>query len=87
MRKKLSSRVTVRTASLSLVFSTAEYCEPVQCRSIHTLPIDSVMNDALHIANGCLRPTLTDHFPIVSGIQPAKLRQLGATLFLAYCGY
>ena len=65
LRKKLSSRVTLlrrlvgsgwgagakilRIAALSLVFSTAEYCAPVWCRSAHTCLIDSVLNDALRI--------------------------------------
>ena len=44
------------------------------------------MNDALHIVTGCLRPTPTDHLPILSGIQPAELCQMGATLSLAYRG-
>ena len=101
-RKKLSSRVTLlrrlvdsgwgagvktlRIATLSLVESTAEYYAPVWCRSAHTRLIDSVLNDALRIVTGCLRPTPTDHLPILSGIQPAELRQLGATLSLAYRG-
>ena len=38
------------------------------------------------MVTGCLRPTLTDHLPILSGIQPAELRQLGATLSLAHRG-
>ena len=58
MRKKISSRVTLlrrlmglgwgagaktlRIASLSLVYSTAEYCAPVWCRSAHTRLIHSV---------------------------------------------
>ena len=33
-----------------------------------------------------LRPTPTDHLPVLSGIQPAELRRLGATLSLAYRG-
>ena len=102
MRKKLSSRVTLlrrlvgsgwgagaktlRIATLSLVYSTAEYCAPVWCRSAHTRPIDSVLNDALRIVTGCLRPTPTDHLHVLSGIQPAELRRLGATLSLAYRG-
>ena len=102
MRKKLSSRVTLlrrlvgsgwgagaktlRIATLSLVYSTAEYCAPVWCRSAHTRLIDSVLNDALRIVTGCLRPTPTDHLPILSGIQPAELRRMGATLSLAYRG-
>ena len=65
LRKKLSSRVTLlrrlvgsgwgasaktlRIATLSLVYSTADYCAPVWCRSAHTRLIDSVLNDALRI--------------------------------------
>ena len=72
LRKKLSSRVTLlrrlvgsgwgagaktlRIATLSLVYSTAEYCAPVWCRSAHTRLIDSVLNDALRMVTGCLRP-------------------------------
>ena len=62
LRKKLTTRVallrrlagsgwgadarTLRTATLSLVYSTAEYCAPAWCRSAHTRLIDSVLNDA-----------------------------------------
>ena len=102
LRKKLSSRVTLlrrlvgsgwdagaktlRIATLSLVYSTSEYCAPVWCCSAHTRLIDSVLNDALRIVTGCLRPTPTDHLPVLSGIQPAKLRRMGATLSLAHRG-
>ena len=77
---------TLHIATLSLVYSTAEYCAPVWCRSAHTRLIDSVLNDALRIVTGCLRPTPTDHLPILSGIQPAELRRMVATLSLAYRG-
>ena len=102
LRKKLSSRVTLlrrlvgsgwgagaktlRIATISLVYSAAEYCAPVWCRSAHTRLIDSVLNDALRIVTGCLRPTPTDHLPLLSGIQPAELRRMGATLSLAHRG-
>ena len=102
LRKKLSSRVTLlrrlvgsgwgagaktlRIATLSLVYSTAELCAPVWCRSAHPRLIDSVLNDALRIVTGCLRPTQTDHLPVLSGMQPAELRLLGATLSLAHRG-
>ena len=102
LRKKLSSRVTLLRrlvglgwgpgakalciATLSPVYSTAEYCAPVWCRSAHIRLIDSVLNDALRIVTGCLRPTPTDHLPVLSGIQPAELRRLGATLSLAHRG-
>ena len=77
---------TLHIATLSLVYSAAEYCAPVWCRSAHTCLIDSVLNDALHMFTGCLRPTPTDHLPVLSGIQPAELCRMGATLSLVYCG-
>ena len=72
--------------TLRIVYSTAEYCAPVWCRSAHTRLIDSVLNNALRIVTGCLRPTPTDHLPVLSGIQPAELRRLEATLSLTYRG-
>ena len=102
LRKKLSSRVTLlrrlvgsgwsagpktlRIATLSLVYSAAEYCALVWCCSAHTRLIDSVLNNALRIVTGCLRPTPTDHLPVLSGIQPAVLCRPGATLSLVYRG-
>ena len=102
LRKKLSSHVTLlrrlvglgwgagaktlRIATLSLVYSAAEYCAPVWYHSAHTRLIDSVLNDALHIVTGCLCPTPMDHLPVLSGIQPAELHRMGATLSLAYRG-
>ena len=76
---------TLCTAPLSLVYSTAEYCAPVWCRSEHTCFIDNVFNDALCIVTGCLHPMPMDHLPILLGIQPAELHHLGATLSLTKC--
>ena len=44
------------TAALALIYSTAEYCARAWCRSAHTRLIDSVLNGALRIVTGCLRP-------------------------------
>ena len=79
LRKKLTSRVellkrlagsgwsagttALRTATLGLVHSTAEYCAPVWCRSAHTRLIDPAINNALRIVTGCLRPALAATFP------------------------
>ena len=73
------------TATLSLIYSTAENCAPAWCRSAHTRLMDSVLNDALLTIAECIRPTQTDHLPVLSGIQPAELRRQGATLFWANC--
>ena len=99
LRKKLATRVTLlrrlvgsgwgsgaktlRTAALFLVYATAEYCAPVWCHSSLTRLLGSALNDALRIVTGCMRPTPTDHLPILSGIQPADLCRLGATLSMA----
>ena len=99
LRKKITSRVallrrlagsgwgagatTLRTGTLALVHSTAEYCAPVWCRSAHTHLVDPTINDVLRIVTGCLRPIPADNLPILAGIQPAGLRRIGATLSLA----
>ena len=99
LRKKLSTRVALlrrlaesemRTSAktlcipaFSLVYSTAEYCAPVWCRSTHTRLIDSILNDALRIVTGCLHLTPTENLPVLVDIQPAELCRLGATLSLA----
>jgi len=98
LRKKLTSRVallrllavfgwgtgakTLRTATLVMVHSTAEYCAPAWCRSAHTHLIDPTINDAMLTVTGCLRPTPADNLPILAGIQPADFRRRGATLSL-----
>ena len=83
----LKDNVTMlRIATLSLVYSTSEYCAPFWCHSAHTRLIDSVLNEALRIVTGCLRSTSTDHLSVLSGIQPAELRRMGATLSLAHRG-
>jgi len=74
---------TLRTATLALMDSTAEYCAPVWCRSAHTRIIDPAINDVLRIVTGCMRPTSADNLPILAGIQPAELRRSGTTLSLA----
>ena len=99
LRKKLTTRVgllrrlagsswgagakTLRTASLALIHSAAECCAPVWSRSAHTRLIDKLINDALRLVTGCLRPTPTDDLFVLSGITPSELRRKRATLSLA----
>ena len=74
---------TLRIAGLSLVYSTPtplRHQVGVQLSTGH----QSGFAALTRIVTGCLRPTSTDRLPILSGIQPAELCQLGATLFLAY---
>ena len=75
--------ITLRTATRTLVHSTAEYIAPAWCRSAHSRLLVLVIHDALQTVNGCLRPTLADNLPVLAGIQPAELRHKQATLSLA----
>ena len=70
-------------AALSLIYSTAEHCAPAWCCSVHTHLIDRVLNDALRIVTGCLRPTPMNNRPVLLGIQSTELCRQGATLSLA----
>jgi len=72
----------LRTATLALVHSTAEYCAPVWCCSAHTCLIDPTINHTLRIVTGCLHPTPAGNLPILAGIQPAELHHREATLSL-----
>ena len=76
---------TLRSAALSLIYSTAEYRAPycILCNKAHTGLIDNVLNDALCVVTGCLRPTPTKNLPVLSDIQQDELRRQGATLSLA----
>jgi len=47
---------TLRTDTLALIQSVAEYCVPVWCRSKHTHLVDKHIHDALRLVTGCLRP-------------------------------
>ena len=91
LRKKLSTRVallrrlersgwgagakTLRISVLSLVYSTAEYCAQVWCRSTPTRLIDSILDDALRIVTGCLPHTPKEDLPVLAVNQPAELRR------------
>ena len=82
LRKKLTSRftllrrlagsgcgagaTTLRIATLVLLHSTAEYCALVWYGSAHTRLIDPIINDALRIVTGCLRPTPADNLPVLA---------------------
>ena len=73
---------TLRISAISMVYSTAEYCAQVWCRSTHTPLIDNILNDALRIATECLHSSPTEDLPVLAGIQPADLRRFGVTLSL-----
>jgi len=73
----------LRTTTLVLVHSTAEYCPPDWYHIAHTRLIYPAINDTLRNVTGCLRPTPADILSVLAGIQPAELLPKGVTLSLA----
>ena len=52
-----ASARTLRTATLALCFSVAEYCAPVWCRSSHTKLVDIQLNSAMRTISGSIMST------------------------------
>ena len=52
-----ASTQALRISTEALVFSSAEYCAPVWCRSSHIHKLDTALNTALQTVSGCLRDT------------------------------
>ena len=52
-------------------------------RSFHW-QCSTVLNDAIRIVRGCMRPTLLDYWPILASNERAELRRQGETLLLAH---
>ncbi|KAG7454887.1 hypothetical protein JOB18_000299 [Solea senegalensis] len=42
---------------------------------VHTKSVDVVLNDAMRIISGTLKPTPTEVLPVVSGIHPPNIRR------------
>jgi hypothetical protein len=71
---------TLRTASLALVYSTAEYCAPVWLNSVHVSKVDVQLNNTKRIISGTVKATQLQWLPVLANIAPAKLRRKAATV-------
>lgn len=67
---------TLRTSSLALVYSAAEYCAPVWMRSVHARKVDVQLNETMRLITGTLRPTPTPWLPVLANIEPSDHRRL-----------
>lgn len=65
---------TLRVSSLSLVYSTAEYCCPVRNHSTNVNLIDASINSCLRAISGVVESTPTEWLPVLSNIKPAEIR-------------
>ena len=74
-----ASANTLRTATLALVFSPAEYVAPAWRNSAHTHKVDVQLNNAMRTITGCVKPTDVRWLPVLSHITPPPIRRLMAT--------
>jgi Reverse transcriptase (RNA-dependent DNA polymerase)/Endonuclease-reverse transcriptase len=75
-----ASAETLRIASLALVYSTAEYCAPVWMNSVHVTKIDVQLNSVMRIISGTVKSTQLQWLPVLSNIEPPKLRRKAAAI-------
>ena len=66
---------TLRTTSLALCYSTAEYCAAVWFRSAHAHRIDMKLNKTYHTITGALKSTPLSALYRLSGISPPEVRR------------
>ena len=77
-----ASPSTLRTSSLSLVYSPPEYCAPTCSRGRHTSLLDVRLNCTLRIITRFLQPTPVEQLPVLPGIPLAELHRRAASLAL-----
>ena len=66
---------TLRTTSLALCYSTAEYCAAVWCRSAHAYRVNVELNKACRTITGTLKNTPLPALYRLSGISPPEVRR------------
>ena len=71
---------TLRTTTLALVYSTAEYCAPVWEASSHTHQVDVELRSAMRTISGTVSSTPSICLPVLSNIPPPHLRRQAVTL-------
>jgi len=75
-----ASARTLRTATLALCFSVADYCAPVWCRGTHTKLVDIQLNSAIRTISASIMSTPVPWLPVLSNIVPAAIRRLSASV-------
>ena len=66
---------TLRTSTLALCYTAAEYVCPVWSRSVHASKLDPALNNACQTITGCLKPTNTSNLHLLAGIAPLEIRR------------
>nr|XP_061835898.1 uncharacterized protein LOC133619053 [Nerophis lumbriciformis] len=63
-----ASPQTLHISTQALVLPVAKYCAHAWSRSPHVNKVYTVINSALRIVTGCLKPTPVSHLPVLAGI-------------------
>ena len=66
---------TIRTTTLALCYSVAEYAAPIWARSHHAHVLDSELNTVCRAIAGCLKPTNVEDLYLLAGIAPPDIRR------------
>ena len=76
---------TLRTSTLALCYTAAEYACPVWSRSVHASELDPALNNACWTIIGCLKPTNTSNLHLLAGITPPEIRKETASTAERLC--
>ena len=64
---------TIRTTSLALCYSMAEYASPVWARLPHAQKLNPELNCACRAVTGCLKPTNVEDLYLLAGNAPLDI--------------
>jgi len=70
-----ANAITLRTATMAIVYSTAEYGAPMWINSAHVTRINSELNNAMRIISGTVKITQTPWLPLLINIAPPHIRR------------
>lgn len=73
-----STAETLRTSSLALIYSTAEYCCPVWSHSSHAKRVDVTINTCLRTITGSISSTPVPWLSVLANIHPPYIRRNAA---------
>ena len=66
---------TLKTSTLALGYTAAEYACPVWSKLVHASKLDLALNNACRTITGCLKPTKISNLHLLAGIAPPKIRK------------
>lgn len=71
-----SNATTLRTATMAIVYNSAEYKAPVWVNSTQVSRIDSQLNNSMRIISGTVKSTRKQLLPVLTNIMPPHIRRI-----------